>query len=75
MDGAQRVTAIIEREEDGYVALCPELDVASQGASIEEARANLVEALTLFFETAAASEVERRFHREVFVTQVEVPVG
>ncbi|MGA3028636.1 MAG: type II toxin-antitoxin system HicB family antitoxin [Bryobacteraceae bacterium] len=74
MNGAQRVTAIIEREEDGFVALCPELDIASEGATIEEARANLIAALTLFFETAA-SEVDRRFHGEVFVTQVEVPVG
>jgi predicted RNase H-like HicB family nuclease len=69
------MTAIIEREDDGFVALCPELDIASQGATIEEARANLVEALTLFFETASASEVARRLHSEVFVTQVEVPVG
>ena len=69
------MTAIIEREDDGFVALCPELDIASQGASIEEARANLVEALTLFFETASASEVSLRFQSEVFVTQVEVPVG
>jgi predicted RNase H-like HicB family nuclease len=71
----QRLTAIIEREEDLFVALCPEFDVASQGRSIEEARANLVEALTLFFETADPSEITRRFHSEVFVTQVEVPVG
>lgn len=71
----QRLTAIIEREDDGFVSLCPELDIASQGSSIEEARANLVEALTLFFETAEPSEVSRRFHGEVFVTQVEVPVG
>jgi predicted RNase H-like HicB family nuclease len=49
---SQRVTAIIEREDDGFVALCPELDIASQGSSIEEARTNLIEALTLFFETA-----------------------
>jgi len=75
MKPAQRVTAIIEREEDGFVALCPEFDIASQGASIEEARTNLIEALTLFFETASPSEVSRRFHDEVFVTQVEVPVG
>jgi len=34
-----------------------------------------IEALTLFFETADPSEVARRFHNEVFVTQVEVPVG
>jgi len=70
-----RLTAIIEREDDGFVATCPELDVASQGQSIEEARANLVEALTLFFEVAGESEVSRRMRNEVFVTQVEVPVG
>jgi predicted RNase H-like HicB family nuclease len=70
-----RLTAIIQREEDGYVALCPELDIASQGDTVEDARANLVEALTLFFETADASEVRRRLHSDVFVTQVEVPVG
>jgi predicted RNase H-like HicB family nuclease len=71
----QRLTAIIVREDGGYVALCPELDIASQGSSIEEARANLVEALTLFFETADRSEIARRFHGDVFVTQVEVPIG
>lgn len=75
MTPAQRLTAIIEREDDGFVALCPEFDIASQGGSIEEARTNLIEALTLFFETAAPSEIGRRFHHEIFVTQVEVPVG
>jgi predicted RNase H-like HicB family nuclease len=75
MQRQQRLTAIIEREEDIFFALCPEFDIASQGASIEEARANLIEALTLFFETADPSELVRRFHGEVFVTQVEVPVG
>lgn len=69
------LTAIIEREDEGFISLCPELDIASQGSSVEEAQANLVEALTLFFETVDASEVTRRFHSEVFVTQVEVPVG
>jgi predicted RNase H-like HicB family nuclease len=75
MKPAQRLTAIIERDDDGFVALCPEFDIASQGSSIEEARTNLIEALTLFFETADPSEIARRFHNEVFVTQVEVPVG
>ena len=74
MPQSSRLTAIIEREGDGY-ALCPELDVASQGDSLEEARSNLIEALTLFFETADASEIEQRFHSDLFVTQVEVPVG
>ena len=48
-----QLTAVIEREDDGYVALCPEVDVASEGASIDEARANLREAVELFFETAS----------------------
>jgi predicted RNase H-like HicB family nuclease len=55
-------TAIIEREADGFVALCPELDVASQGDSVEDARFNLVEAVELFLETASPSEVEMRLH-------------
>ena len=75
MTQPQRMTAIIEREDDGFVALCPELDIASQGATIEEARANLIEALSLFFETASGAELAKRLHSEVFVTQVEVPVG
>ncbi len=67
----RRLTAIIERESDGYVALCTELDIASQGATVEEARANLTEALTLFFETADPSEIDRRYRPDVFTTQVE----
>ena len=68
-------TAIIERENQGYVSLCPELDVASQGATIEEAHANLREAVELFLETASQSEIEARRHDEVFVTRLEVCVG
>jgi predicted RNase H-like HicB family nuclease len=74
--GAKRIlTAIIEREGDGYVALCPELDIASQGDTVEEARGNLTEALELFFETADQTEIEGRSKGEVFVTQLEVSVG
>jgi predicted RNase H-like HicB family nuclease len=75
MQQSLRLTAIIEREDDGFVALCPELDVASQGSSIEEARGNLIEALTLFFEVADKEEISRRLHSEIFVTHVEMPVG
>ncbi|MCJ7748971.1 MAG: type II toxin-antitoxin system HicB family antitoxin [Desulfobacterales bacterium] len=70
-----KLTAIIERENDGYVALCPEVDIASQGDTIEQARANLREALELFFETASSEEVSQRLHGEIYVTQVEVAVG
>jgi predicted RNase H-like HicB family nuclease len=75
MDRTRSLMAIIAREDDGYVSLCPELDIASQGGAIEEARANLVEASTLFFETASPSEVDRRLRTEVLVTQVEIPIG
>jgi predicted RNase H-like HicB family nuclease len=70
-----KLTAIIEREGTGYVSLCPELDVASQGDTVESARDNLQEALELFFETASPEEIKRRLHGEVFVTQLEVTVG
>jgi predicted RNase H-like HicB family nuclease len=75
MKKTQQFTAIIEREGNGYVSLCPELDIASQGDSIESARTNLQEAVELFFETAEPGEIERRKHSEVFVTRVEVEVG
>ncbi|MDP2682662.1 MAG: type II toxin-antitoxin system HicB family antitoxin [Deltaproteobacteria bacterium] len=70
-----KLTAIIEREGDGYVSLCPELDIASQGDSIEQARDNLREALELFFETASPEELKQRLHDDIFVTHVEVAVG
>jgi predicted RNase H-like HicB family nuclease len=71
----RKLTAIIEREGDGYVSLCPELDVASQGDTVEQARENLKEALELFFETASHEEIAQRLHGDVFVTHVEVSVG
>ncbi len=73
-DGPAELTAIIEREGTGYVALCPEVDVASQGNTIQEARTNLQEALELFFETASDSEIARRLRSEVYVTRVQVSV-
>jgi predicted RNase H-like HicB family nuclease len=69
------MTAVIEREGDGYVSLCPELDIASQGDTVEEARNNLREALELFFETANPTEVEGRLHGEVYITRMEVAVA
>ncbi len=56
----ERFTAILEKKGDMYVALCPELDVASQGDTIEEARQNLVEAVELFLECADEQEVTQR---------------
>jgi predicted RNase H-like HicB family nuclease len=75
MAGTMQLTAIIEREGDEYVSLCPELDIASQGPTIEKARENLREAIELFFETADPAEIAIRLHGEVFVTRLEVAVG
>ncbi len=69
------MTAIIEKEDEGYVALCPELDIASQGETVSKAKTNLKEALELFFECASSDEIESRLRGEMYVTQVEVAVG
>lgn len=71
----RQLTAIIEREGTGYVATCAELDIASQGETVEEARRNLLEAVELFFETADPSEVESRLSSEIFVTRLDVALG
>ncbi len=63
-----KLTGIIEREGGGYVSLCPGVDIASQGETIEAARANLIEALELFFETASSREIEQRFYGVEHVT-------
>jgi predicted RNase H-like HicB family nuclease len=71
----QQFTALIEREGNQYVAFCPELDIASQGDTVEQARKNLHEALELFFESASKKEIKQRLHNEVFITRLEVAVG
>lgn len=73
--GLRRFAAVIQSEGDGYVSLCPELDIASQGDTIDEARDNLKEALQLFFESASADEIDRRMGSTFYLTQVEVAVG
>jgi predicted RNase H-like HicB family nuclease len=75
MKQKRQLTAIIEREGTGYVSLCPELDIASQGETVEEARSNLVEAIELFYESADPAEIASRLASEVFFIQIEVGVG
>jgi predicted RNase H-like HicB family nuclease len=75
MNRIQQFTAIIEREEDSYVALCPELEIASQGDTVKEARNNLVEAIELFFEVADPSEISTRMKSDVFITRLVVSIG
>ena len=75
MKRRHQFTAIIVRAGEGYVANCPELDVANQGNTVEKARDNLVEAIAWLLETAYPLEIETRLHCEMFITQVEVRVG
>lgn len=70
MDKILQLTAVIEREGDGYVATCPELDVVSQGDNVEEARKNLLEAVEGFFEVASPSEIRRRLKKETYVMSI-----
>ena len=71
----KRLTAVIQREDQIYVALCPEVDIASQGPTIESARENLIEALELFLETVDPEEVQRRLHEDSFITTAKIAVG
>lgn len=64
-------TAVLEKEEQGFVALCPELDIASQGSNIEEALHNLKEAVELFLENASQEELNHRINAQVFITRFE----
>lgn len=70
MDKTLQLTAVIEREGNAFVATCIDLDVVSQGNTAEQARLNLVEAVELFFETAAPSEVRRRLKHPKMVTSI-----
>lgn len=75
MKRTHQLTAIIEREDDMYVASCPELDVVSQGSSVEQAKSNLKEAIELFLESASETEVASRLHNEIFITRIDVAIG
>ena len=70
MSKVRQLTAVIEREGNGYVSSCPELDIVSQGKTIEDARLNLVEAVEGFFEVASASEIRRRLKKETYIMPI-----
>jgi predicted RNase H-like HicB family nuclease len=75
MNTIRNFTAIIEKEDGIYVALCPELDIASQGDTVEESKANLHEAIELFFEHASEDEIEKRLKSDIFITNMQIAVG
>jgi predicted RNase H-like HicB family nuclease len=65
-----RLTATVTREGDWYVARCIDVEVASQGRTIDEALANLREALELYFEDQPAPDPS-----EPIVAPVEVKLS
>jgi len=70
MEKVLQLTAVIEREGEGYVATCPEVDVVSQGNTVEEARLNLLEAVEGFFEVASPSEIRRRLKKQTYIMPI-----
>lgn len=70
-----QITALIERECDRFVAFCPQLDIASQGDTVEEARAMLKEAVELFFECAGEEEIRNRTGGECYIVPMECTIA
>ncbi len=70
MNKVLQLTAVIEREGDGFVSTCQELDIVSEGQTVEEARLNLVEAVEGFLESASPSEIRRRLKTETYIMPI-----
>ena len=71
----KQLTAIIHKEDDIYVSLWPELDIASQGSNYEDAKGNLKEAVELFFECASVEEIKQRYYSETYISSMEIAFG
>ena len=68
-------TIKIEPEENWYVATCLENNIASQGKTIEEAMANLREAISLYYEDEdRMEELNRMQNEEVYITRLEMAI-
>jgi predicted RNase H-like HicB family nuclease len=67
-----KLTVVIEKEGKWYVATCPELGVASQGHSLEDAETMIREAVELLLEDADEAEIKRRLNRGVKVKRLEL---
>ncbi len=71
-----KVSIVIEKDEYGYYAYSPELEgCQSQGDSLEEAMANIREAIELYLETLSEDEKKERLSREILTTTMQVQVA
>jgi len=71
-----KVSIVIEKDENGYYAYCPELEgCQSQGDSLEEIMANIKEAIELYLETLTEEEIKESLSKEILTTAVAVDVS
>jgi predicted RNase H-like HicB family nuclease len=72
---SRKASVVIEKDEQGFYAWCPELKgCQSQGATLEEAIANIKEAIELYIETLPPEERDFLLSQEILTTAVEVNV-
>lgn len=72
----RKFSVIIEKDESGYYAFCPDLPgCQTQGDSFEEAITNIKEAISLYLETLSAEELREIASQEIFSTTVEISVA
>lgn len=71
-----KINVVIEKDEYGYYAYCPELSgCQTQGDSVEEALLNIKEAVELYLETLPKDEIIVSLSKEIFTTSLEVQVA
>ena len=72
----EKVSVVIERDDHGYYAYCPELEgCQTQGDTLEEVLSNIREAVDLYLETLSPDEARQMLSQEILTTSVEVSVG
>lgn len=71
-----KVSIVIEKDEFGYYAYCPELEgCQSQGDTFEEVMVNIKEAIELYLETLSQDEIKESVSKEILTTTLEVQVA
>ena len=73
---SQKVSVVIEKDEHGYYAYCPELEgCQTQGDSVDEVMVNIKEAIELYIETLSPEELKEAVSKEILTTTLEVQVA
>ena len=73
---SQSVSVVIEQDEDGFFAYCPQLEGChSQGNTLDEIMRNIQEAVSLYLETLSDEETRELLSRTVLTTSIEVKVA